>query len=468
MVRLAVFLFVITVLLVVVVQNTTPLLALTIFGIQTPTLPLGIWVLGAIAAGVLTTLITATLLNLGGPRRRRRSRRSGSSSRRVSSSPRPGVPPSSTSQTDWTPPAWTGRQPEEEVRDSTSASSQGSSRTTRRVSEDDWDAPTIDDWDEWAGAKKPPSSGFSGGTDGRSPSNRSSYTTPIEVETVYPENASRFDTSPSDSFYANSYEPSYSSPDDSAEPQDAEFEEKEVWDEWEEEENTVDVSYSPAPEPQSVRVDPPAEPEPPPRRIVEVVRKPQTTQQSGTIYSMSYRSEEEEKEAAEETPTDEAKAEVKIESVETGMKENGDRPIYPTVTPSEEAPATTPEPTEERIRVIIPPYHAPTAKDEEDEPAAAATTVPTVEPEVVEPEPLDDDERDTDEWEEDWDNEWEDGVEVSDESATADAEADDEADLMGDREVWDDWDEWDDEEDEPAPRTPPSRQSPDGNPPLQL
>ncbi|MEO1208054.1 MAG: hypothetical protein AAFX78_00795 [Cyanobacteria bacterium J06638_20] len=460
-----IFLIVVAALLVVVLQNTTPLLALTIFGMQTPTLPLGIWVLGAIATGVLTTLLTATLLRLVEPRKRGRSARRGGKSRRVSRAPRPGAPPSSStsSQTDWTPPAWTGRQPTD------STSSNDRYRTTRSSSDDDWETPTIDDWEEWAEGKPPSSTGFAGTSERRSPNNRSAYGQPIEVETVYPENASRFDPSPADSVYADAYDTydrSYSASDNFEEPQDAEFEEREVWDEWEEEENTVDVSYTPSPEPQSKQDEPPAEPEPPPRRIVEVVRKPQTTQQTGTIYSVSYRSEEDEKK--EETPKDSVATDsaAAAESIDG----EGDRatPITPPVTPTADVissePAQDEQLQEERIRVIIPPYHAPNSEPE----AIEETDFPEPNeaiPDLDEPESIHEEDDEAENWDdESWESVW--GGEMQD-SPNPELGHRDDADLMSDREVWDDWED-EDEDDAPSPPSNTSNQPSGDNPPLQL
>ncbi|MEO1146001.1 MAG: hypothetical protein AAFY26_10440 [Cyanobacteria bacterium J06638_22] len=470
MVRLVIFLIVVAALLVVVLQNTTPLVALTIFGMQTPTLPLGIWVLGAIAMGVLTTLLIATLLRLVEPRRRGRSARRGGKSRRVSRAPRPGTPPSSSnaSQTGWTPPAWTGRQPKDGA-----AAANDRYRATRSSSDDDWEAPTIDDWEEWAEGRPPSSAGFAGTSEQRSPNNRSAYGQPIEVETVYPDNASRFDPSPADTVYDDTYDRPYASSDDFEEPQDAEFEEREVWDEWEEEENTVDVSYTPSPDPQSVKVEPPSEPEPPSRRIVEVVRKPQTTQQTGTIYSVSYRSEEEEK--TEETPTDSGAKD--LEATEDPIGGEGDRStsVPPTVVPPATSPAdvTSTEPVqdeqlqEERIRVIIPPYHSPTSEpkstEETDFPEPNEAT-----PDLEEPESIHEEDDEAEDWDDDsWESVW--GGDRQD-APDPDPDHRDDTDLIGDREVWDDWDDWEDEEEDNAP-SPPSRtsnQPPDGNPPLQL
>ncbi|MBE9098143.1 hypothetical protein [Vacuolonema iberomarrocanum] len=474
MVRLVVFLIVVAALLVVVLQNTTPLVALIIFGMQTPTLPLGIWVLGAIAVGILTTLLTAALLRLSEPGRQGRSSRRGRKSRRASRAPRPGVPPSSSnsSQTAWTPPAWTGRQP----KDSPSASSNDRYRTTQASSDDDWEAPTIDDWEEWAEGKQPSSPGFAGPSARRSPNNRSAYAPPIEVETIYPENASRFEPSPSDTFYADAYDRydnSYNASDDFTEPQDAKFGEQEIWDEWEEEENTVDVSYTPSPEPQSTKVEPPAEPEPPPRRIVEVVRKPQTTQQTGTIYSVSYRSEDDEE--AEETPKDE---ESKDAEATAQTREDSDRltviqsvtpPVDATPSPSEQVD----QPQEERIRVIIPPYHAPTSEaeptEETDFPEPNAAT-----PDLEQPESIDEEGSEAADWDdEDWETIWD---EEERDPPTPETDNRDKSDSMGDREVWDDWDSWeeddrndeDDEDNSPSlPHRRPKR-PPGGNPSIQL
>jgi hypothetical protein len=243
------------------------------------------------------------------------------------------------------------------------------------------------------------------------------------------------------------------------ESQDAEFEEREVWDEWEEDENTVDVSYTPSPEPQSVKVEPPAEPEPPPRRIVEVVRKPQTTQQTGTLYSVSYRSEEEEKTA--ETPTDTGAQDLAATGDPIGGEGDRSTILSPKDVPSTGAlPATSPADTiataseqddqlqEERIRVIIPPYHAPTSEVESVDESDFAEPHET-DPGLEAPESTHEGGDEAEDWEGDsWELGWD---EDAQEPLAPEPDYPDEADLVGDREVWDDWE---DEDENNAPSSP--------------
>jgi uncharacterized integral membrane protein len=64
MIRLLGLLGLIAVAALFALQNTDPAVKLVFLGIQTPALPLAVWVLGAIAAGSLTTLLISALFGL--------------------------------------------------------------------------------------------------------------------------------------------------------------------------------------------------------------------------------------------------------------------------------------------------------------------------------------------------------------------------------------------------------------------
>ncbi|HIK42467.1 MAG TPA: DUF1049 domain-containing protein, partial [Thermoleptolyngbya sp. M55_K2018_002] len=55
------FLF-IALLAIVVLQNLSPSVALTFLGMQTVALPLAVWLVGAVLAGAITTILVATLI----------------------------------------------------------------------------------------------------------------------------------------------------------------------------------------------------------------------------------------------------------------------------------------------------------------------------------------------------------------------------------------------------------------------
>lgn len=383
MVRVVLLLAIVGVLLLFLLQNSSVVLPLTILGIKTVALPVAVWVLGAIAAGSVTALLTGALVRLGGGRRVSSRRRAASSRSR-----------SGASGTPWTPPPWTGRgaEPQDAPRNGGRGRSQ----------DDDWGTSSSgDDWDEWArGAEAPRTTVRPPVT----PPIRDAEFRPLDVETVYPEP----DYEPT---YSNSYDNSYSpyseygaSTPDYTPGFYEEPEEKEVWDDWE------DEAARPAPPPPP----PPPEEVPPARDIVEIRRDPQSTQRTGTIYSFSYRTDEEVEEAPPEPPSTGA----------TVIQE----PV--TDAPVEEAPVSAPE-EEPRIRVIIPPYRST------PEPPSA-------------PEPPETD---------DWDDHEDDANDRYDEGA-------DDADVTGNREVWDDWDEEPDEPDSPGGGSPP--RSPNGNPPLKF
>ena len=129
--------------------NWSPL-QLTFLGVQTFALPLALWILGAIAAGVVTNLLITSLFNLSNyfavraarSKVRQASRRSGTQARATSES-NPSFTRSSTERTaeddaDWND--WDGYE-EPQTRSSSARSSINADPI------DDWEADPIDDWD---------------------------------------------------------------------------------------------------------------------------------------------------------------------------------------------------------------------------------------------------------------------------------------------------------------------------------
>ncbi len=82
-IRLILLLAMAAILLLFALQNWAPSMQLVFLGIRSPAFPLALWILGAIAAGILTTLVIAGLFRLTGFTAQRQTR--GRSRRPVSS-----------------------------------------------------------------------------------------------------------------------------------------------------------------------------------------------------------------------------------------------------------------------------------------------------------------------------------------------------------------------------------------------
>lgn len=133
-------------------QNTTPAIALVFLGIQFPALPLSWWVLGAIAAGATTTIVIQLLFGLASfasgqtvrSRLQSNFRRQSSSSESYSSRSEKGKPSSRQEADDSAWQDWSGYE--------SSASSRNPEPVSQRSpvsnSDDDWERPMSDDWDE--------------------------------------------------------------------------------------------------------------------------------------------------------------------------------------------------------------------------------------------------------------------------------------------------------------------------------
>lgn len=141
MVKPFLFLFVIVALAVLLLSNLAPV-SLTILGIKTLALPLGIWIVGAIAAGAFTTVIISGLFSLSRPASSgRRPKRSTSS--RSSSSPR----------APWA--NWNNPQAAASTQTSSSKESAYSSSSSRRGGDDWGSGESKEEWEDWSNDQEP-------------------------------------------------------------------------------------------------------------------------------------------------------------------------------------------------------------------------------------------------------------------------------------------------------------------------
>jgi len=156
--RLIFLLAIAGVLTVFTVQNLTPLMPLVFLSMQFPALPLSWWVLGAIAAGALTTLAIRLLFELSnfaaGQAVRSRVRstfsRSGGENRwATSTTDSVHAAPRTSSRNDRSPDddtAWKDWRGYETPEPQTSTSHR-EHQSTVKESVDDWERPSSDDWE---------------------------------------------------------------------------------------------------------------------------------------------------------------------------------------------------------------------------------------------------------------------------------------------------------------------------------
>jgi len=109
--RLVVAALIVAALVILAWQNATPTLALRFLGWRSVTLPLGVWLVGAIALGVLTTLAIAALAHLGMPPAHRAGRRRWTV--RPDSPPHPDAGRSNDGTTQPRQRGWKGRSPQD-------------------------------------------------------------------------------------------------------------------------------------------------------------------------------------------------------------------------------------------------------------------------------------------------------------------------------------------------------------------
>jgi hypothetical protein len=255
-----------------------------------------------------------------------------------------------------------------------------------------------------------------------------------------------------------------------------------VWDEWVEEESLIDVAYeepsqsasSAANFPTTAAASNAAEEALPPRKIVEIQRSPESQDRSGTVYSFSYRRDQ--LSVDDTRPDASTPAPPATDSDDSGSVSQENAKIDG----SPQAAQPTPPAEDQPIRIIIPPYTAPSPSS----PSSPTVLQPTSPDELpsgsskgssnLSDEPDDDevfgaspfqlgDDVDAFESHPDRDgDDLEEGSWLNDEPASAASDA--RVSQEGDKEVWDDWDdEWDDDDDDTDP--PPPQQ---GNPPLRL
>lgn len=483
------FLF-IALLAIVVLQNLSPSVALTFLGMQTVALPLAVWLVGAVLAGAITTVLVATLIRFlakgRSPRRmaRRPSRRKPSGQ---------GEP--------WTPPPWTGgwtKPLDPEPVDRAGGTSRPS-ESAWAAAEDDWENPRpANEWDDWDDA--PPRASAAGSRTVIQDVPYREISPPIEPEPVYQERPyeaaeSSYQYRPYD-VVEESPEPGYASDyqyrpylDEEPEPE----EEREIWDDWEEEPPAKPAQPSPPEEP-------PAEPR---RPIVEINREPETGYRAGTVYSFSYRR------AEPDTPTDNIKA-PPDESPKSSSEGSSDAGSPDSGAPgsgatgsnsagSGLADSTTTEPTSfaadsPAVSSADSPIDLPDDSSSRD--SAKARSIYEADFRVIAPpsypdeEPIAPMEADDEEaWEEERDRPLDpdssddrgnNSGEVWDDESWGDV-ADEPAARRGplNREIWDDWDDEDEPNDggdscedrfanRPDAGSGGSGRSPEGNPPLRL
>ena len=491
------FLF-IALLAIVVLQNLSPSVALTFLGMQTVALPLAVWLLGAVLAGAITTVLVATLIRfLAKGRFAKRSLRE--LPRRKAR--RPSRRPSDTQGEPWTPPPWTGgwtKPLDPEPVDRAGGASRPS-ESAWAAAEDDWENPRpANEWDDWEDAPPRASAGGSRTVIQDVPYREISPS--IEPEPAYRERPYETAESAYESAEAAyQYRPyevveePLDSDDSSSYPyrpylDEEPEEEREIWDDWEEEPPAKPAS-SPAPE------EPPAEPR---RPIVEINREPETGYRAGTVYSYSYRRAEPDtpsdniKAPPDESPKGSSPASSEASSPYAGSTSSTSAglgltdatspgPTRFTGTNSDDSPADSspdsPSPDsaqarsiyEADFRVIAPPSNP---DDAPRAPVAAAGKA------------------DEEDWDEGGDSQREsashhpplepygssnssDVGEVWDDESWSDG-ADEPAVRQGslDREIWDDWDDDEDElesdGEDHRPGSGGSGRSPEGNPPLRL
>lgn len=286
--RFALLLLILGGLVLFVLQNWTPVLPLVILGTPSQPLPLAFWMMTAIAAGALTTIVIAGLFRItaftAAPRKRSNRRPWNMPPSPVNGRPGWDVPPTDAADVPF------------RATDPTA---------TRIQSDDDWEGTARAAWDDWEAPEPaaptdvrrvesprrsedyrpdaPPQPFDRTHADEEifdrlEPEEPPIYDAPYEV--YRPPYSERFDRTASEPEYPppDYWQSPYPEPPDS-EPESAEPE-PEVWDDWEEEadENREDDRPIAPPEPQ--------------RPIVEVQQEPKTRYRSGTVYSYSYRDDE--------------------------------------------------------------------------------------------------------------------------------------------------------------------------------
>lgn len=158
MVQIILVLLVTGALAIFALSNLTPV-SLVVLGVPVLSLPLSVWILGAIAAGAATTLFTAALFRVAGSYAAARSVRR-TATPRVHRAASPSRDDRATadratarSGSGWSP--WKTASPPPVDRSQTAAAA--SAAAASRQSGDGWERRPLNDWDDWEG-DTPPSS----------------------------------------------------------------------------------------------------------------------------------------------------------------------------------------------------------------------------------------------------------------------------------------------------------------------
>ncbi len=167
--RLILLLAIAAVVVLFTLQNLTPTLALTFLGMKTPALPFSWWVLGALAAGALTTMAISFLFSLSHfvARQFMRSQFKRAMRRATEESPSPSPPRPDSGraaeaaaktyrQDDSVWQDWSGYE-SSTPRSSARSSSPPASTSTATATDplDDWEAPASEDWEDTPGDRTP-------------------------------------------------------------------------------------------------------------------------------------------------------------------------------------------------------------------------------------------------------------------------------------------------------------------------
>lgn len=476
MFRLALLILTLAALVIFALQNVAPVLPLVILGMQTQALPLAVWVVVAIAAGAVTTILLALLLRLAGGRNRSRRPKPRRASGRATGA---GTP--------WTPPPWTGDRNSAQPGGPVDTASGYGAKAAQASTTDDWEQSrqSSDAWDNWDEARPPVDAPRQTRPSVKTVIQDASYTDVTDRSAAYQPPFYSEPANPSSRYreqVQESFRDEYQSSDMERDVYGEVEGDREEWDDWEEE-DLRPPSATRSPEP---RAEP--EPEPPPRPIVEIQRQPQGGYQTGSVFSYTYRSSDPLPNSlpnslfTEPAPPDTApQPDFAIDEAT-----DFDRPQLGQPTGQATGPPTDPptgQPTDlptvapsssvydAEFRVIIPPYRAapeaPTflqplimEPDESQEPSEAA-----------EPEPSNQ-LQESDDWDE---ADGDDFTAAPPSRHQPPRESPDRGRIAPDpmeREVWDDWEEVDDEVDDrvddEADEPPPPPTSPEGNPPLRL
>lgn len=157
--KLVVAALIVAALVILAWQNLTPALALNFVGFQSVALPLGVWLVAAIALGALTTILVASLVDIDLPSANRSNRRRWTVRPDVPPHPDAGRSPDGTTQQ--RSRTWNGRSPQDIFRrDGTNRGSDDrnpprSTPRARPTAPPQSNAVAVEDWQVWGQRSKP-------------------------------------------------------------------------------------------------------------------------------------------------------------------------------------------------------------------------------------------------------------------------------------------------------------------------